>query len=409
MIRYSAQQKTFLTKMIFGVVCVALVLFGAVSFSSAQFNPVINYQGKLTDATGVAVTDGTYEIEFNLYTQAVGGVAIWTETLDGADEVQVTNGLFSVMLGSTTPLTTVDFNQTLYLGVTVEADSEMSPRKVLGAVPAAFEAENAQTLDGIATSSFLRSDQADTATGLLTFSNGFISSASSTISNLTTLTASTTDLAIEGRLYDSNNSAGTSGYVLQSTGTGQQWVATSSLGFGTSNFSTTQIDTYSELNAIVADVTLTHNGLIDTSAELLAIVGDETGTGNLVFSASPTFTGTVVFPSAITLGSNTLTRSGAHNLTLTTTGATNITFPISGTLYGTAASSITSAQLLSSLSDETGTGLAVFATSPTFTTQLTSPMIVGGTAASSNLLLKSTSGVGTSDYIGFLVGNNGAT
>lgn len=32
---------------------------------------------------------------------------------------------------------------------------------------------------------------------------------------------------------------------------------------------------------------------IDTSAELSGILGDETGTGNLVFSASPTFTGTI--------------------------------------------------------------------------------------------------------------------
>lgn len=36
-----------------------------------------------------------------------------------------------------------------------------------------------------------------------------------------------------------------------------------------------EIDTYSELNAIVADVTLTHNGLIDTFAELDAIVANK--------------------------------------------------------------------------------------------------------------------------------------
>ncbi|MBP6924496.1 MAG: hypothetical protein KBB78_02920, partial [Candidatus Pacebacteria bacterium] len=46
---------------------------------------------------------------------------------------------------------------------------------------------------------------------------------------------------------------------------------------------------------------------IDTSAELLTIVGDETGSGNLVFSTSPTFTGTVN-AAAATL-SSTLTLS----------------------------------------------------------------------------------------------------
>ena len=58
----------------------------------------------------------------------------------------------------------------------MEADGEMTPRKILGAVPAAFqasEADNATTLGGVASTSFLRSDDTDTivastATTLLT-------------------------------------------------------------------------------------------------------------------------------------------------------------------------------------------------------------------------------------------------
>ncbi|MCR4330832.1 MAG: hypothetical protein NUV49_03050, partial [Patescibacteria group bacterium] len=78
--------------------------------------------------------------------------------------ITVTNGLFSVLLGSSTPLTSVDFNQTLYLEVLVggTASSTMetlSPRKKLGAVPAAFEAGK---LDGVDSTSFVRSDEADT-------------------------------------------------------------------------------------------------------------------------------------------------------------------------------------------------------------------------------------------------------
>lgn len=54
---------------------------------------------------------------------------------------------------------------------------------------------------------------------------------------------------------------------------------------------------------------------IDTSSELSAILGDETGTGSLVFSASPTFTGTV--NAAATTLSSTLTMSGsAANIAL---------------------------------------------------------------------------------------------
>jgi hypothetical protein len=45
---------------------------------------------------------------------------------------------------------------------------------------------------------------------------------------------------------------------------------------------------------------------------------------------------------------------------------------------------------------------------PTFTTSITSPAISGGTTASSSLTFKSTTGVGTTDFIRFYTGNNGA-
>jgi hypothetical protein len=116
--------------------------------ASAAFNTQINYQGKLTNASNVSVSDGSYNMEFKLYTVSSGGAAIWTETRTGGNTVTVTNGLFSVMLGSVSALTNVDFNQTLYLGVNIGGigtpswDGEMTPRKVLGAVPAAFYAKN---------------------------------------------------------------------------------------------------------------------------------------------------------------------------------------------------------------------------------------------------------------------------
>jgi len=49
-----------------------------------------------------------------------------------------------------------------------------------------------------------------------------------------------------------------------------------------------------------------------------------------------------------------------------------------------------------------------YSNSPTLTTSLTTPLLIGGTTASSSLTLQSTSGVGTTDKILFKVGNNGA-
>jgi len=56
-------------------VFVILAVFGIFIFSQADaaINQKINYQGKLTDSTGVAVSDGAYDVVFKLYT-AGGGI-----------------------------------------------------------------------------------------------------------------------------------------------------------------------------------------------------------------------------------------------------------------------------------------------------------------------------------------------
>jgi len=129
------------------------VIFAFIGSGQAAFNPEINYQGKLASyATGQAVADGDYDMEFKLYTAPTGGTLLWTETRTGGDQVTVTNGLFSIMLGSVTSLASVNFNQSLYLSVNIEGDGEMTPRKELGAVPAAFEADK---LDGLTSADFL--------------------------------------------------------------------------------------------------------------------------------------------------------------------------------------------------------------------------------------------------------------
>jgi|GEM_PF-5730755 len=142
----------------------------------ADFNQQINYQGKLTDGDDLAVSDGDWRMYFRLYTVSTGGSNIWEEDRSTAagDRITITNGLFSAMLGSSTPLTNVNFNQTLYLGVEIcglgsgaeDCDGEMSPRKVLGAVPAAFEAGK---LEGLGSAQFLRSDAENATSTASTF------------------------------------------------------------------------------------------------------------------------------------------------------------------------------------------------------------------------------------------------
>jgi len=85
---------------------------------------MMSYQGRLTDASGVPVSDGNYRVEFRLYTEAAGGSPFWTET----QSVTTRDGLFSVLLGSVTPIGTVPATGAAYLGMSVENSTEMAPR-----------------------------------------------------------------------------------------------------------------------------------------------------------------------------------------------------------------------------------------------------------------------------------------
>jgi hypothetical protein len=119
------------------------------------------------------------------------------------------------------------------------------------------------------------------------------------------------DIFATGAFRDSTNASGTSGMVLQSTGAGTAWVATSTLGFGSS---------------------------FSTSAQLAALLSDETGTGLAVFNSSPVFdtqittpsivsTTTLAIDSAATAALNIGTGASAKTITFgNVTGATALNF-----------------------------------------------------------------------------------
>jgi len=70
----------------------------------------------------------------------------------------------------------------------------------------------------------------------------------------------------------------------------------------------------------------------------------------------------------------------------------------------------TSADLDTVITDDTGSGALVFGTTPTFTTSLTSPLVIGGSGTGSDLSFKTTTGVGIAGAdMHFLVGDNGTT
>jgi hypothetical protein len=129
----------------------------------------INFQGKLVSSTGTNVADGNYSITFTLYDAASSGTNLWDET----QTVAVTDGIFRVSLGSVdSTIAAVDFNtDSLFLGIKVEADAEMTPRVRFTAVPYAFMAEkvNGLTVTNTTGTFTLAAGKTLTANNTLTF------------------------------------------------------------------------------------------------------------------------------------------------------------------------------------------------------------------------------------------------
>ncbi len=129
----------------------------------------MNFQGRLADASGVTTPDGLYNMQFRLYTVSSGGSATWTETRETTNRVQVTNGLFSVQLGAVNPLAASLFTSNdVYFEITLPTpgtatcstascaswESAMTPRNKMATSAYAFQAENANTLDGLDSTAF---------------------------------------------------------------------------------------------------------------------------------------------------------------------------------------------------------------------------------------------------------------
>jgi hypothetical protein len=175
---------------LFLTLMLAVLVFGYAKTPTASaatgINHQINFQGKLVNANGTNVTNGTYNLEFKLWDAGSAGANLWTEDRIGNagapdNRVTVTNGVFQVNLGSITALPgSVNFNtDNIYLSINLggtnlactaaptftadtncAADGEMSPRVQFTAAPYAF---NTDRLDGIDATGFVQLGQSASA------------------------------------------------------------------------------------------------------------------------------------------------------------------------------------------------------------------------------------------------------
>lgn len=171
--------------MLFAMAILVNCSLSSSSAFAAQTVPYkINYQGRLTNASGVAMADGSYNMTFRLYSVGTGGTATWTEIHDTTNRVTVTGGQFAVQLGSVTALSPSMFtSQPLYLEVELPSvatatcstagcasytEGPMTPRQNLASSAYAM---NADTVDGIDGSSLARNDASNAFSAANTFNS----------------------------------------------------------------------------------------------------------------------------------------------------------------------------------------------------------------------------------------------
>jgi hypothetical protein len=142
--RYVMKPFTFLSLLI--------VFFFLGTLSWADIPQLINYQGMLTESDGTSpVEDGTYNLGFKIYGSESGTDSLWWEY---HSNVQVTHGLFNIILGSVSSLD-LPFDTDYWLEIKVGSET-MPNRLRLTSVGYAFKAstaENADKVDGLHASS----------------------------------------------------------------------------------------------------------------------------------------------------------------------------------------------------------------------------------------------------------------
>jgi hypothetical protein len=114
--------------------------------SKARLVPkMLNYQGYLTDTLGIPIND-SLDMTFKIYDAIISGNELWSET---QPNVPVERGVFSVLLGSGTPIPDTVFTAGAdrWLELTLEGPQTLSPRTRITAMGYAYTSTYADTAE----------------------------------------------------------------------------------------------------------------------------------------------------------------------------------------------------------------------------------------------------------------------
>ncbi|MEO5948919.1 MAG: hypothetical protein ABIP74_00795 [Candidatus Saccharimonas sp.] len=173
------------------ILAVACFAFSAPAHATQTVPYKINFQGRLTNASGTTLS-GTYDMQFKLYTAVTSGTYVWGETRTAANgnAMTVTNGLFNLLIGEGTAVAgssaslqaAIAANTNLFIEVTVGAEV-MTPRSQFGSSAYAINSDMIDGIDG-ASLAQLSTANAFTNTNSITTSNASAFVVNSGSSNL---------------------------------------------------------------------------------------------------------------------------------------------------------------------------------------------------------------------------------
>ena len=265
-----------------------------------------------------------------------------------------------------------------------------------------------------ATDGAIRPKTLANATAELVTTTSVNSAAATTVGTVTSGTWSASFGAVSGANLTNLTAGNLTGTIPSSVlGNSSLFIGTTSIALNRTTASQTLTGVSIDGNAgTVTNGALTTGTLAQfaatTSSQLAGVISDETGSGSLVFAISPTFTTpTLGVASATTINKVTLTApatgstltiadgktlTASNTLTFTGTDSSSVAFGTGGTVAYTANklsvfAATSSAELAGVISDETGSGVLVFATSPTFTTSIDSGATFGAFASSTALTI----------------------
>lgn len=312
------------------------------------------------DLISGAITDTASAAVSRLINLSVGGTSQFAVTKAGA--ITSAGSYTGTVLNATAATNQVVLDSDAATTTTITAPAPAASRIVTlpdgGAASSFVLTESAQTINGVKT--FGNQIVVDELTNQIVTGNGVNLTTSSypASAGAVTLTFPNTADTIVGRATTD---------VLTNKSVS---LATNTVTGTTAQFNTALTD--NDFATLAGVETLTNKTL---TGALLSLNDSDS-----LFNLTITSTSTLLADQTLTIdteaGSRTLRlagdfiTSGTFATTITVTGATGVTLPTSGTLYGTLAGSITSAQLLASMTDESGTGALVFANTPTLVTPL---------------------------------------